>query len=299
MPMRAGSSATKRRPYPTESPGATTRTPATYEQSFIAGRRSFLNGSSLLGARPYMAMPVRIMPKWVRGPRTHFGMIRTGIAMYGLAPSNDDPFKDDLRPAMKLCSYVAGVRVVAPGDSVGYGRRFVADEPARIGIVPAGYADGVSRLLASRGNVLVAGRRCRITGTISMDQLTVRLPDDWGRPGDEVVFFGAVGDGVEGRAGEAWTGAAGPRRDAPGAPRILCEEVAHLLQTINYEVACDVAPRGVRRYRGGGCANSGSGHARGASRSGPRGSASRAAGAWGVSAGTGTAGVSLRGAMSG
>src|SRR5665647_3069922 len=53
------------------------------------------------------------------GLMTHFGMIRTGIAMYGLAPSNDDPFKDDLRPAMKLCSYVAGVRVVAPGDSVG------------------------------------------------------------------------------------------------------------------------------------------------------------------------------------
>jgi alanine racemase len=188
----------------------------------------------------------------LRGPRTHFGMIRTGIAMYGLAPSNDDPFKDDLRPALKLCSYVAGVRVVAPGESVGYGRRFVADEPARIGIVPIGYADGVSRLLTNRGEVLVAGRRCRITGAISMDQLTVRLPDDWGRPGDEVVFFGAAGDGVEGRAGEAWTGVAAPRRDAPDAPRILCEEVAQLLQTINYEVACDVGPRVVRRYRGAG-----------------------------------------------
>jgi len=186
----------------------------------------------------------------LRGPRTHFGMIRTGIAMYGLAPSNDDPFKDDLRPAMKLYSYVAGVRVVAPGDSVGYGRRFIADEPARIGIVPIGYADGVSRLLTNCGDVLVAGRRCRITGTISMDQLTVRLPDDWGAPGDEVVFFGAAGDGVEGHAGRVWTGATGPRHDTPVAPRILCEEVAQLLQTINYEVACDVAPRVVRRYRG-------------------------------------------------
>jgi alanine racemase len=188
----------------------------------------------------------------LRGPRTHFGMIRTGIAMYGLAPSNDDPFKDDLRPAMKLYSYIAGVRVVAPGDSVGYGRRFIADEPARIGIVPIGYADGVSRLLTNRGDVLVAGRRCRITGTISMDQLTVRLPDDWGAPGDEVVFFGAGGDGVEGHAGRVWTGATGSRHDAPDAPRILCEEVAQLLQTINYEVACDVAPRVVRRYRGAG-----------------------------------------------
>jgi alanine racemase len=188
----------------------------------------------------------------MRGPRSHFGMIRTGIAMYGLAPSNDDPFKDDLRPAMKLCSYVAGVRVVAPGESVGYGRRFVADEPARIGIVPIGYADGVNRLLTNRGDVLVAGRRCRITGTISMDQLTVRLPDDWGRPGDEVVFFGAAGDGVEGRDGETWTGDAGSRDDAPDAPRILCEEVAQRLQTINYEVVCGVAPRVVRRYRGAG-----------------------------------------------
>jgi len=188
----------------------------------------------------------------LRGPRAHFGMIRTGIAMYGLAPSNDDPFKDDLRPAMKLSSYVAGVRVAATGDSVGYGRRFIADAPTRIGIVPIGYADGVSRLLTNRGDVLVAGRRCRITGTISMDQLTVRLPGDWGGPGDEVVFFGAAGDGVEGHAGEAWTGAAGARRDAPDAPRILCEEMAQTLQTINYEVVCDVGPRVVRHYRGAG-----------------------------------------------
>ncbi len=188
----------------------------------------------------------------LRAPRAHFGMIRTGIAMYGLAPGNDDPFKDDLRPAMKVCSYVAGVREVAPGESVGYGRRFVADAPTRIGIVPIGYADGVRRLLTNCGDVLVAGRRCRISGTISMDQLTVRLPDDWGGPGDEVVLFGAAGDGVDGRPGESWTAASGPRRDAAGAPRILCEEVARLLQTINYEVVCDVAPRVVRRYRGAG-----------------------------------------------
>jgi alanine racemase len=188
----------------------------------------------------------------LRGPRTHFGMIRTGIAMYGLAPSNDEPFKDDLRPAMKLSSYIAGVREVAPGQSVGYGRRFIADAPTRIGIVPIGYADGVSRLLTNRGDVLVAGRRCRITGTISMDQLTVRLPDDWGGAGDEVVFFGAAGDGVDGRPGETWTGASGPRRDTPDTPRILCEEVARMLQTINYEVVCDVGPRVARRYRGAG-----------------------------------------------
>ncbi len=195
----------------------------------------------------------------LRGPRAHFGMVRTGIAMYGLAPSNDDPFKDDLWPAMKLSWYVAAVRLVAPGESVGYGRRFIAAQAARIGIVPMGYADGVCRALTNRGDVLVAGRRCRITGTISMDQLTVRLPDDHGKPGDEVVLFGAAGgDGAASGPAAADAAAAGPAAAddvASGlsrARRILCEEVAGLLDTINYEVVCDVGPRVVRRYRGAG-----------------------------------------------
>ena len=108
--------------------------------------------------------------------------------------------------------------------------------------MPIGYADGIARALCNRGEVLVAGRRCRITGTISMDQLTVQLPDDRGGPGDAVVFFGDSGVGVAG----------GRRRlDAPGRAlpsAILAEDVARLLGTINYEIACDVAPRVVRRY---------------------------------------------------
>jgi alanine racemase len=186
----------------------------------------------------------------LRGPHTHFGMVRTGIAMYGLAPGNDDPFKDDLHPAMKLTSYVAGVRVVDPGESVGYGRRFIADEPSRIAIVPIGYADGVCRALTNRGDVLVAGRRCRIAGTISMDQLTVRLPENHGKPGDEVVFFGAAGVANDG--GYPSCEGIAPRAGAgdQDASRILCEEVARMLGTINYEIVCDVSPRVVRRYRG-------------------------------------------------
>ncbi len=101
-------------------------------------------------------------------------------------------------------------------------------------IVPIGYADGVNRLLSNRGDVLVNGRRCRIAGTISMDQLTVRLPDEWGRPGDEVVFFGAS----RAVAGQ------------PRPPRLLCEEMAQLLSTINYEVVCRVSSRVRRSYVG-------------------------------------------------
>jgi alanine racemase len=186
----------------------------------------------------------------LRDPASHFDMVRTGIAMYGLAPANDDPFRDGLRPAMKLLSYLAGAREALPGDTVGYGRTWHAVEVTRVGIVPVGYADGVRRALGNRAEVLVAGRRCPIIGRISMDQMTVRLPDDWGAPGDEVVLFGAAGDGVAGDAGVVWTEPQGPRMDAPDTPRILCEEMAGMLDTINYEVACDVAPRVARRYRG-------------------------------------------------
>lgn len=186
----------------------------------------------------------------LREPRAHFDMVRTGIALYGLAPSNDDPFKEGLRPAMKFASYVADVREAVPGESVGYGRTWYALELTRIGIVPVGYADGVRRSLGNRGEVLVAGRRCPIVGRISMDQMTVKLPDDWGQAGDEVVLFGAAGGGVAGGSAVAWTTPGGPRIDAPETPRILCEEMARMLGTINYEVACDMAPRVERRYRG-------------------------------------------------
>lgn len=163
----------------------------------------------------------------LREPRSHFDMVRAGIAMYGLDPANRDPATFGLRPAMRLTSYLAGERLVEPGASIGYGRRFVAERPTRVGIVPIGYADGVSRALGNRGDVLIGGRRCRIAGTISMDQLTVVLPDRGCRLGDEVVLIGES-----------------------GGQRILCEEVAHRLETITYEVTCALSPRTVRRYRG-------------------------------------------------
>jgi alanine racemase len=163
----------------------------------------------------------------LRSPRCHFDMWRAGIATYGLDPANRTPDTFGLRPAMRWTSYLAGDRIVEPGDSVGYGRRFIAAERTRIGIVPIGYADGVNRALTNRGEVLIAGRRCPITGTISMDQLTVRLPPDACRPGDEVVFIGES-----------------------HSERILCEDMANTLGTINYEIVCDVSARTVRRYAG-------------------------------------------------
>jgi alanine racemase len=190
------------------------------------GRFTALAGE-LKAAHPRLLAHTANSAATMREPAAHFDLVRTGIAVYGLSPFGDDPVPRGLRPAMRLTSYVAGIRQVERGESVGYGRRFVADGPARLAIVPIGYADGVARALTNRGDVLIAGRRCRITGTISMDQLTVLLPDDPAavRPGDEVVFMGRS-----------------------GRERILAEDVARLLDTINYEVACDVSPRVVRRY---------------------------------------------------
>lgn len=163
----------------------------------------------------------------LREPKAHRDMARAGIAVYGLDPANRSPDTWGLRPAMRWTSYLAGERIVEPGATVGYGRRFRAEERTRVGIVPLGYADGVRRALTNRGEVLIAGRRCPIAGTVSMDQLTVRLPWDACAPGDEVVLIGTSGDG-----------------------RILSEDVARLLGTINYEIVCGVSKRTTRTYVG-------------------------------------------------
>jgi alanine racemase len=105
-------------------------------------------------------------------------------------------------------SYLAQVRVLAPGESTGYGRRFVAEQPTRVGIVPVGYADGFRRGLAGT-EVLVGETRRRVVGTISMDSLAVELETE--PVGTEVTL---IGDGI------------------------LAEEHARVLGTINYELTC-------------------------------------------------------------
>ncbi len=156
-----------------------------------------------------------------REPRAHFDMVRCGVAVYGLDPFQGDPAERGLSPAMSLCSYVADVKRLAPGDSVGYGRRWQAAEETRIGVLPIGYGDGVRRGLTNNAEVLVRGRRHPLVGTVSMDNVTIDLgPETEVEPGDEAVLIGAQGE-------EA----------------ILAEEVAARLETINYEITCGVSAR--------------------------------------------------------
>jgi alanine racemase len=146
----------------------------------------------------------------LRFPEARFDAVRCGVALYGLSPFGHDPARDGLAPVLSWRSYVAQAKTLEPGDSTGYGRRFVAERPTRIGLVPVGYADGFRRGLTGT-DVLVDGCRRRVVGTISMDSFAVELGDE-----PEGAPVTLVGDGV------------------------LAEEHARVLGTINYEVTCGI-----------------------------------------------------------
>jgi alanine racemase len=110
----------------------------------------------------------------LRIPEASFDAARCGIALYGLSPFGTDPADDDLEPVLRWESRLAQVKQLQPGESTGYGRRFVAAEPTWIGLVPAGYADGFRRDMTGT-EVLVEGERRPVIGTVSMDSFAVSL----------------------------------------------------------------------------------------------------------------------------
>ena len=110
----------------------------------------------------------------LRIPESHFDAARCGIALYGISPFGEDPALDGLEPALRWQSHLAQVKLLEGGESTGYGRRFTADRPTWIGIVPVGYADGFRRDLTGT-EVRVAGELRSVVGTISMDAFAVEL----------------------------------------------------------------------------------------------------------------------------
>ena len=128
-------------------------------------------------------------------PESRLDAARCGIALYGISPWGDDAATRGLVPAMRWVSRLALVKRLAPGESTGYGRLFIAERPTWIGIVPVGYADGFRRDLTGT-EVLVGGERCRVVGVVSMDAFAVELPREVA-VGEPVSI---LGDGVSASA---------------------------------------------------------------------------------------------------
>jgi alanine racemase len=158
-------------------------------------------------------------------PDSHYDLVRPGIACYGLSPV---PAMGDfgLRPAMTLAARLASVKRVPARSGVSYGHRYVTSRETTLGLVPLGYGDGVPRNGTNLLEVLAAGKRRRIAGTVCMDQFVIDVGDDAIADGEDVVLFGP------GDAGEP-----------------TAQEWADALGTISYEIVTRIGSRVPRLYQ--------------------------------------------------
>ena len=180
----------------------------------LPGERSVSNSAALLRHADDARYGTAVRGDWVR----------PGIALYGSAP--DFPEHDiahwDLQPTMTLSTRLIGVQQLAAGDTVGYGSRFVADGPMRIGIAACGYADGYPRHCDTGTPVLVDGVRTRLVGRVSMDMVAIDLsPVPGAGFGTEVILWGRAGNGAV----------------------LPIDEVAHAAGTVSWELMTAVTQR--------------------------------------------------------
>jgi len=160
-------------------------------------------------------------------PASHLDLVRPGIALYGLRPSDEvDLAAASLKPAMALKTRIIHLKPVPAGTCISYGMTYRTPSPTVIATVPAGYADGYRRLFSSRGEMLVGGRRVPVVGRVCMDLTMLDVGSVPGvRVEDEVVVFGRQ-----------------------GGASISADDLARALGTINYEIVCDLTARVPRVY---------------------------------------------------
>lgn len=159
-------------------------------------------------------------------PEAHLDLVRPGIILYGLPPSNQVGGNEGFEPVMTWKARIAHIKEIQAGETVSYGRTFRAAYPTRVATVPVGYADGLHRALSNRGEMLVKGRRSAIIGRICMDQTMLDITKIPGVDvGSLVTLLGSE-----------------------GYERIDATEMAKWLETISYEVVCDISKRVPRVY---------------------------------------------------
>ena len=159
-------------------------------------------------------------------PEWQMDMVRGGIGLYGMLPSDDSAGIIPLHPAMSLYTVVSMVKEVAPGEDIGYGRKFRTTAPTLVATVPIGYADGYPRCFCNRAKMLIRGQFAPVLGKICMDQVMLDVTHIPGVQAGDLVT-------VAGRDGEQ---------------QITFDELAALSDTINYDRTCSLAPRIPRVY---------------------------------------------------
>lgn len=159
-------------------------------------------------------------------PHMQLNMVRAGIILYGIHPSNETRGKIDLQPAMQLKAVVSQVKSVPAGTSVSYGITFTSPKEMKIASVTIGYADGYSLKFSNNSEMLVHCKRAKIVGRVCMDQLMLDVTDIPNvKEGDEVIVFGHS-----------------------GAEELSADELAQKIGTISYEIICLVGKRVPRIY---------------------------------------------------
>lgn len=160
-------------------------------------------------------------------PQAHNSLSRAGIALYGYAPDGKVTAEtEDLQPAMEVATELIQVKKVKKGQGISYGHTYVAENDMRIGVIPMGYEDGLSRTMSNKGEVLVLGKRAKICGRICMNICMIDLSEiEDAVVGDKVVVLGCQGD-------QCITG----------------DEIAARCHTISYEILCMFGNNNERKY---------------------------------------------------
>ncbi|MFJ2609448.1 alanine racemase [Streptomyces sp. NPDC091279] len=191
--------------------------------------REMLGYAEGQGVRPEVRH-IANSPATLTLPESHFDLVRTGIALYGISPSPalGSPADLGLRPVMTLAASIALVKHVPGGHGVSYGHHYITPGETTLGLIPVGYADGIPRHASGTGPVLVGGKWRTVAGRVAMDQFVVDLGGDEPEPGAEAILFGP-GDRGEPTA-EDWGQAAGTiayeivTRIGPRVPRVYVDE---------------------------------------------------------------------------
>lgn len=160
-------------------------------------------------------------------PAAHLDLVRPGIGIYGILPGPGVGADLGLRPALSWRSRVTFAKRLESGERLSYGHHYRLERDAWVATVPVGYADGYPRSLSSRADVLIGGRRCRVAGTVTMDQLMVDCGDREPHPGEDVALIGAQGDEM-----------------------VTADELGALAGTIGYEIVTRIGERVPREYVG-------------------------------------------------